>query len=336
VTRLRLLNVSAAALSLAVSVAFALPVGSFERTRDRDAARRAEAAGGLRDASGHFVPFKPYRRIVAASTVADTLLRELAEPERVAAYTHYGASRSLYGYQLSGKPAPQRVEEMIALQPDLVLINAHGRPDLIARLRDAGIEVFDLGQMAGLSTLLPNIVTVAQLLGRPEHGALLARRFERRMHDIARHIPVQDRPAGMYLSCPGGVLLGGTLGSSYHDVLEAAGVRDVAAERYVGWPKYGSEQLLALDPEVIVTQQGMTGPLCRHPGLDRLRACGPDGRIVEIDGALLGDPSLHMLEAAETLFEAVHGASASHTSSSRTRAREPVQVGTAPRASPPD
>lgn len=305
-TRLRALNLVAAALSLAVSVAVALPVGSFERASGLpDVAQGADAAG-LTDATGHFVPFRPYRRIVSGSSVVDSLLQTLCEPERVVAFTHYGATRSPYGYRYAGKPAPEGIEQVIALQPDLVLLHNHGRPDLIARLREADVEVFDLGFMEGVASLESNIHTVAKLIGHPERGEELARRFQRRMRDLARHIPVEERPRGVYLSINGSSLFGGTRGSSYHDVIEAAGVRDVAAERYEGWPKYSSEQLLELDPEVIVTHDHMAGPLCRHPGLDRLRACGPQGRIVEVDGFLIGDPSLHMLDAAETVFEALH------------------------------
>ncbi len=304
-TRLRALNGTAAAMSLALSVALALPVGSFERSSARPDVAQGAAEAGLTDATGHFVPFREYRRIVSGSSVVDSLLQTLCEPERVVAFTHYGATRSPYGYRYAGKPAPEGVEEVIALQPDLVLLHNHGRPDLIARLREAGIEVFDLGLMSGMASLESNIHTVAQLIGHPERGDELARRFGRRMRDLARHIPVEERPRGLYLNVSGSSLFGGARGSSYHDVIEAAGLRDAAAERHEGYPKYSSEQLLELDPEVIVTHRGMTAPLCRHPGLDRLRACGPQGRIVELDGFLIGDPSLHMLEAAETVFEAL-------------------------------
>ena len=305
-TRLRLLNLAAAACSLALSAAIALPAGSFERAQGLPDGTQGAQARGLTDATGHFVPFRPYRRIVSGSSVVDSLLQTLCEPERIAAFTHYGATKSPYGYRYAGKPAPAGIEQVIALQPDLVLLHNHGRQDLIARLRETEIEVFDLGYMQGISSLESNIHTVAQLLGHPERGQELARRFRRRMQDLARHIPVQERPRGMYLNVSGSSLFGGAGGSSYHDVIEAAGIRDAAAERYEGYPKYSSEQLLTLDPEVIVTHRGMTLALCRHPGLDRLRACGPDGRIVEVDGFLIGDPGLHMLEAAETVFEAVH------------------------------
>lgn len=194
----------------------------------------------------------------------------------------------------------------MGLRPDLIVANSLAQQDVVQRYREAGIEVFDLGPMHGLATLRPNIVSVATLLGRPERGRALARRFERRMENIARHIPEHERPSAIYLGIHGDKLYGGTRGSSYHDILTHAGLRDAAAERYEGWPRYTSEQLLALDPDIVVTQSDMGKVVCRHPGLDRLRVCSGSGRIVEIDGGLLGDPSLTILEATDAVFEAVH------------------------------
>ena len=109
----------------------------------------------------------------------------------------------------------------------------------------------------------------------------------------------------------GGHLYGGTAGTSFHDVLVSAGLDDVAARNHRDWPAYASEDVLALDPEIIVTNRGLALGICRHPGFDRLRACQEaaerrDPSIVELDSALLGDPGLPMLDAAEAIYRAVY------------------------------
>jgi iron complex transport system substrate-binding protein len=256
-----------------------------------------------------------YRRILSASTVADSLLLALAEPDRILAFTKYSATESPQAYRFAGKPrfaGIADVETALALEPDLVLTNSFGAPERLAQLRDAGLTVFDMGEMRGLSSLLPNIETVGILVGRPEEGARLARRFAARMRALAHDVPDAKRPSGIYLSVFGDSLFGGTTGTSFHDVLTAAGIRDAATGRYEGWPRYTAEGLLGLDPELIVTQTGMRAAICAYPGLEQLRACRPgEGRIVEVDGVLIGDPSLAMLDAAEAVFEQVHPDAAS-------------------------
>lgn len=316
-TRIGALNIAAALLALLAGVALALPERGSQASRSQRAPRLAADSAlvmrsgrqGLLDAGGHFVPLADYRRIVSTSSVADSLLLALAEPDRVAAYTVYSREQSLFGYRYAGRPTVtdiSKVEAIVALKPDLVLTNDIGT-SRSRRLREVGVTVFDLGEMRGSATLLPNIVSVATLLGRREAGESLARRFSGRMHSLARHVPEAARPAGLYLAIHGDQFYGGTAGTSYHDVLTAAGIRDVAAARYRDWPRYTPEALLELDPELIVTGAGMARALCAHSGLRALRACRPgQGRVIELDGKLLGDPSLAMLDAAELLFEAVH------------------------------
>jgi hypothetical protein len=117
---------------------------------------------------------------------------------------------------------------------------------------------------------------------------------------------VAKRPRAIYASIYGDSMYGASTGTSHHDVLLAAGLRDKAAGVYQDWPRYTPEMMLALDPDVIVTQDGMRELMCRHTNLERLRACGPSGQIVEVNGRLLDDPSLTMLDAAEAVYEAVH------------------------------
>lgn len=267
------------------------------------------ARRGLLDAGGVFVPLARYERIVSGSVVTDSLLLALSEPERVVSFTRYSAVDSPHRYRYSGKPrvTPARVEQIVELEPDLVLLHGLGSAERIARLREAGVTVFDLGSMLGLETLLPNVRSVGLLLGREQRAQTLAKRFDARMRRVAAFVDESQRPGALYVGLHGDKLYGGTRGTSFHDVLEAAGLRDVAATEFDGWPAYTSEQLLRLNPQVVVTTAGSERSLCQHPGLAQMRACQPGGRVVGVDRSLISAPSLDMLDAAEAVFEAVHG-----------------------------
>ena len=104
----------------------------------------------------------------------------------------------------------------------------------------------------------------------------------------------------MWVSIFGDRLYGGTVGSSYHDLLVHAGCDDAAAGRYRAWQEYSLEDLLALDAELIVTSTGQGIALRRRPGADRLRA-----RIIELPEAVAGDPGLGMVDAVEALRAAL-------------------------------
>jgi len=265
----------------------------------------------LVDAGGYAVVLRNYRQIASGTSLADDLLLALAEPERIAMLTRYGREHKRDAHRYGDRPSfggPTDLELLKRKGVDLLVINHLGAPAELARAREIGIEVFNLGEMRGLVTLLPNIAAVATLLGDPARGTRLAESLVRRMRRVAADVPAQSRKRAIYVSAYGGQLFGGGLRSSYHDVLTAAGLIDAAAGKFSDFPRYEPEHLLLMDPEIVVTTPASVALFCRISGLANMRACAHDGRgIVGIDDALLGDPGLSMLEAAEELRERVYG-----------------------------
>ena len=119
--------------------------------------------------------------------------------------------------------------------------------------------------------------------------------------------PLQKRRTAIYVTSMNKQLYGGTVGSSSHDVIRHAGLRDAAAGKFEEWPSYSAEQLLQMDPDHILTRRASGAGLCRHPGLDRLRVCKEPWRIITLEDTLLSHPGPRMLEAAEQVYDAVYG-----------------------------
>ena len=268
---------------------------------------------GLADANGYVVPVAPYARIGSGSTIADGILLAMLEPERIAALTNYGYEHNDESHRYGDRPrisSMTDLEGLLALKLDLVLTNHVGNEAQGARAREAGLHIFNLGEMRGLSTLRKNIETIAALVGVPERGKPYADKLERRMRAIRDSVPVAERKTAMYVGTYANQLFGGAVGTSYDDVITHAGLIDAAAAKYKDWPSYDPEQLLELDPELIVTHEGKEVALCRVAGLGRLRACANKGKgVIGIPPDLIGDPGLRMLEATELLHDRVYGAS---------------------------
>jgi iron complex transport system substrate-binding protein len=295
---------------LALVVACAL--AGVERAPRQHAASADAQADRVIGADGVSVPANDYQRIVTASTVADQIVVRLVEPERIAGITWWGAERLDEGFRLGAKPRIRPLEEIepiIALSPDLVVVhNYDGDLRRIARLRDAGIAVFDCGQMRGIDDLRTSLRQLGALLRQPQRAAAAERDLTRRLTAVARHLPSAGRRGAVYVSVYGGRLFGGTRGSSFHDVLTCAGVRDQAAEAgLTGWPQYDPERLIALGPDLLVTRSGMAAELRAVPGLSSMSALAEPGRVVELPPALVEDPGFGLLPAAEALHAAVYG-----------------------------
>jgi iron complex transport system substrate-binding protein len=265
----------------------------------------------LRDASGAAIPLVPYGRIASGTLIADRVLADLCEPTRIVAFTSHGAANSAYAFRLAGKaqlPSRAQVEAVLALKPDLLIVNNLVDPGYVDQLREHGVRVFDLGHMHGLATLLQNIRAIGWLIGAPERAERYAQSLAQRMERVAQNRTGKRAPAAVYLSLYGDRIYGGAEGTSYHDVLVHAGLRDAAAEAgLAGWPELTGEQVLALNPEVVVTHRNMGAVLCRHAGFELLRPCRGEGKLVEIEGRLIDDPGPSILDATELLYDAIWG-----------------------------
>lgn len=272
----------------------------------------AAATTTVRDASGAPAPVRAYRRICSVSTIADAVLPDLVHIDRIVSVHRHFAEHHPLAFRTAGKlqvDSAKELERIVALEPDIVFVSSFGgQLAHLERLRENGVTVFDLGEMRGLRTLLDDIRDIGAVLAVPERGRALAAALHRRMVQVAAHIPLAERRRGIYLNTLGGQLIGGTAGSSFHDVISAAGLIDIAAETgsFSPWPQYTVEQVIALDPEVIVTATGKGAALRERPGLANLRALrDPDG-VVELPHQRLQDAGPGMLRSAELLHDRLY------------------------------
>ena len=317
--RVAVVNLSALLLALTGAMALAWPHSDANARR---AVLRGRANGAapariplgngdfaVADASRHLVPLRRYQRIVSTNLVTDRLLVELCEPTRILAVSTASVERKRDGYRYQGLRTVGGfgpVEAILALQPDLVLTNSFGSPGSSDRLRAAGVEVFDLGELRGSDSLSRVAWNLGELLGASERAERFVQSFTTRMHSVSARMGTRKPVRAMFLSTLGPDLQGGTRGTSYHDILVAAGLDDVAAEQYRDWPAYSAEQVLALAPDIFVTREGFAAGICKYPGMDHVPACRGKGRIVELPGELLDEPGIAMLDAAEELFALVY------------------------------
>lgn len=297
-------------LAVALSPRAAMPAVKIDVAAPIETVTLLDGRLAVTDARGTAVPVDTYVRIASAGLVGDALLAELCEPQRIVAYSAYSVGAQ--AYKLGDKPRVNGLADLeiiIGLKPDLVLASSYGAgPDAMARLQEAGIAVFDLGDARGVATFTRNARQIGALLGIAPRVARFVAAYERNLESIAAALPASTpRLSGMFIALVGDQMYGGTVGTSYHDVMRFAAVDDCAATRYRDWPSYSPEAILALNPELIVTKTGMAAGLRRMPGLDRLPACQRPGGIVELDADALEDPGILIPDAAAQLFKAVYG-----------------------------
>ena len=262
----------------------------------------------VRDAQGTAIPLGHYTRIVSLSLESDALLAELCERDRLIGASVY--QRPTVALRLAGLPrfaGLDNLESVIALAPDLVFVSSTAdQLDRLTRLRQAGLTVCNLGPQRGVASLMPNARLIGALIGADDRADRFVTTFTHRLANVAASLPANHpRRRALYLGLFGHEIYGGTSGSSYHDVLTAAGLIDVAAKHYSGWPKLSVEELITLNPEVIVLNSTSATALRALPGIQALRAV-TDGHLLIIGQGVLEDPGPGLLDAAEAVFRAAY------------------------------
>jgi ABC-type Fe3+-hydroxamate transport system substrate-binding protein len=256
----------------------------------------------LPDARGVVVPTAHYQRIVSLNPVADHLLLGLVEPERLIGITAYTLEGHVDAWRFGDRQAVGRSEDLehvLSLQPDLVVTSEFSDEAYMARLREEGIQVFDLGNMRGVDSTIGDVLTLGALLKQQARGHRIVNGFRRELSALEGQWPSKTQPLGLYLSVLGDSIFGGTAGTSYADMLHYGGVKDLAAEHgFKDWPRYNPEQLLKMNPSIIITQKGTGDVICGHSALGLMAACSTEGHILELSGDFQSDPGLGLVESA--------------------------------------
>lgn len=187
-------------------------------------------------------PARPMR-IVSLDYCADQYALELVDRERIVALSPDATAAFSY-HRARARGIDQvrpRVEDVLALRPDLVIRSYGGGPAAAALLARARVPVLQIGYVEDLRGVRDNLVTLAAGLGEPARGAARAADFDRRLAAIARRSGAG--PETLYMT-PGGVTSGpGTL---VDEMLRAAGLANF--EQATGWRTIPLETLAYRQP----------------------------------------------------------------------------------------
>ncbi|MCU0657062.1 MAG: ABC transporter substrate-binding protein [Polyangiaceae bacterium] len=193
-------------------------------------------------------------RVVSRALVADELLLELAPPERLAALTYLvdDATMSL----AAGKAPPSirrtggGLEELLSLEPDLVVVAEFSEGSTTAQLLSAGVPVLRLGNAGSFEAVFDDLRNVGAALGASVEARRTIEQMQGRIEQVQRQVAGRPRPRALYLS--GGQYTAGP-GTLTHQSLTLAGGHNAAAELGLsGAFPLPVEQLVALAPEVVL------------------------------------------------------------------------------------
>ncbi len=255
------------------------------------------------------------RRVVSLNLCADELVLRLAAPGTVQSVTWLARDPSISTVaQQARAVAVNRglAEEIVPLQPDLVLAGVYTTRTTVALLRRLKVPVLELDVPTTLPAALQQIRKVAAALGRSAEGEALVADMQAALAQIdAEQLEYQrlrstpQRPLAAVYS-PNGFTVGA--GSLIHDLLTRAGLRNLAVEHRIdNYGRLPLEMLLLARPDLLIMNAATDRPpalayeVLRHPAL---RQEFRPAQIVNVPSAWWTCPGPYLVDALAVLARA--------------------------------
>lgn len=241
-------------------------------------------------ALGGLAPAAAQPRVASINLCTDQLLMALADPEQIVSLGPFARDPRLSDLAAAAAAYPQNrgeAEEIVRLQPDLVLVGRYDSRTTLALLRRLGLRLLELPPWSGYEAGAADIRRLAEALGHPERGeALIARIAAARAAAAGAAAP---GTRALVLGRGGYVDAGASLAA---DLALAAGFADARGALAEGAGFVPLEALVAARPDVLIIGEESFGggdqkqAFLDHPALaaprgparislpNRLTACG--------------------------------------------------------------
>jgi iron complex transport system substrate-binding protein len=201
------------------------------------------------------------------------------------------------------------IEKIVKLQPQLCLATKDGNSkEIVERLESLGIPVFVFDPKS-LEDVVDTVVFLGNIFRTEAQANALASDYRQRLDKVARRIEsLDDRPRVFFQIDAQPVFSAGS-DTFLHQLLVNAGAVNLAADR-IGYPRYSWEELLILEPDVVIMASmggGYTDEELRAqwevwPQIPAVR----NRRLYVVEADLFDRPTPRLINALEHLVDLLY------------------------------
>ena len=231
------------------------------------------------------------QRIVALATGSGEIITAMGGASRVVGRDETSSAPELELIPVVTKAHTVNAEQVIALNPDVVIIDAAtSPPEAIQQIRETGISVIEIPEAWSSADIPKKVEAIGAAVGAPADSVLY-------VVDKSLGATFQDavtpRVAFLYLRGTSAIYLLGGLGSGADTLINESGAVDVGAEAGLdAFTPITAEELVNLNPDtILVMKEGLASVggadgLFALPGLAQTEAA-QRRNVVAVDDTLL-------------------------------------------------
>lgn len=194
----------------------------------------------------------PPRRVVSLNLCLDQLSLALAAPGQLVGISDLAHDRRISPRWREAQALPavrKRAEEILALRPDLLIIDDFLPPSLRKILLLAGVMTLELAEAGSVEATLDHVEKIGVALGRTDAARALAASLRAEVAKLAAPAPAVRPIAAIYQA--NGMTLG--RGTNADGLLRIAGWRNLASERGLSlFVPIALEELVIAAPDLLI------------------------------------------------------------------------------------
>ncbi|MCE7791604.1 ABC transporter substrate-binding protein [Salipaludibacillus sp. CUR1] len=206
-------------------------------------------------------------------------------------------------------------ELILSLDPDVAFVQAYheeNHADILNQYEEAGIDVIVVEGGNSFEEVYETIQMIGEATGTDDRAEEIVGDMEERLEEIkdqAADIPEEDQKKVWVEVAPSPDIFTTGQGTFMHEMLEAINAVN-AAEEEEGWVNLNEEEIVMLNPDVIITTYGyyVDDPqqeVLSRDGWTEVPAVQNE-RIHDVDNDTVTRPGPRLIEGVETLAELVY------------------------------
>lgn len=205
-------------------------------------------------------------------------------------------------------------ELVLSLLPDMALVTDYHyktHPDVLQKFEEAGIDVIVVGGATSFEDTYSNIEMIGAATGSKTEAKEIITDMKERLQDIkdkAAEANVERKKVWVEVSPAPDIFTTGQ-NTFMHEMLESIQATN-AAEDQEGWVKMSEEEIVKLNPDVIITTYGYyvenpTAAVLKREGWAAVPAI-KSGNVFDVDSDTVTRPGPRLIEGVETLAELIY------------------------------
>ncbi|WP_226666137.1 ABC transporter substrate-binding protein [Metabacillus litoralis] len=205
------------------------------------------------------------------------------------------------------------VEKILALQPDLALVTEYqheNNQDVLKQFKEAGIDVVVINSAESFDQVYKSIALVGEVTGASEEAEKVVSEMKESLEEIKEKAKAVKEKKKVWVEVsPAPDIFTTGQNTFLHEMLESINAINTAGDQ-TGWVKMTEEEIVSLNPDVIITTYGyyVDNPkeaVLSRDGWDEVPAIKQE-QVFDVDNDTVTRPGPRLIDGVETLAKLIY------------------------------